>query len=167
MAGCGSFAALEKLDFCQISKNSIDSGCHRVDCAMGTGIGAMQYGIPLGIRGRCCFPPWNQVREEAHAGNSIGPVAAGLICALLLGFVEPASAQAQKFDFADIRSARHFLHRLPSSHVYSLLPIGAGGLTNARSARPSRWRALCNAVVIMPQRQKMSYQTKQFDLRQL
>jgi len=36
--------------------------------------------------------------------KSVGPVTAGLICALLLGFAGPALAQAPKLDLADIRS---------------------------------------------------------------
>jgi hypothetical protein len=68
----------------------------------------MQYGIRLGFARGVALPRGiksAKKRTTAAAGNSIRPVAAGLIYALVLGFAGPASAQTPKFDLADIRSA--------------------------------------------------------------
>jgi DmsE family decaheme c-type cytochrome len=68
----------------------------------------MQCGIRLAFARDVAFPSEIKSvkkRTRAAGGKSVGTVAAGLICALLLGFADPASAQAPKFDLADVRSA--------------------------------------------------------------
>jgi DmsE family decaheme c-type cytochrome len=68
----------------------------------------MQYGIRLGLARDVALAreiKSAKKRTRATAGKAVGPVAAGLICAILFGVAGPASAQAPKFDLADIRSA--------------------------------------------------------------